>query len=185
MEWYPLVINPQYEITKTGRIRNAKTKYELKPQNRGGYLRVGLSNDGIRQTYSIHRLVSQQFIPNLENKPEVNHKDYNTLNNNVDNLEWVTRKENTDHKMSGEHGEKLRIKLRETVKKGITANEISVLQLDLDNNILSEFKSMSEAERQTGVNRKSIRFCIRGQRQTAGGFKWELKEGSTTIENNL
>jgi len=44
-----------------------------------------------------HRLVAQTFIPNKHNKPEVNHKDGNGLNNNIDNLEWVTHKENMQH----------------------------------------------------------------------------------------
>lgn len=185
MEWYLLNINPNYEITKTGLIRNIHTKYVLIQQERLKYLRVRL-NYGDCKTYSVHRLVAEQFIPNPENKLEVNHKDFNTKNNNVENLEWVTRQENNLHKMSGEHGERLKQQMAfNIVEYGVKTNEKPVLQYDLDHNFLQEYRSMIEAERQTGVNRKMIRFCVRKQMKSSGGFLWELKEGSTTIENNL
>lgn len=56
-----------------------------------------LSKDGKVKNESIHRLVAQAFIPNPDSKPQVNHIDCNTLNNNVSNLEWCTAKENTVH----------------------------------------------------------------------------------------
>lgn len=58
---------------------------------------VGLTKYGKRTTYLVHRLVAQAFIPNPENKPQINHKDGNTLNNNIDNLEWATAAENNEH----------------------------------------------------------------------------------------
>lgn len=62
-----------------------------------GYLTVRLSDTDKIKTHRVHRLVAEAFIPNPNNKPYVNHKDSNRQNNNVDNLEWVTAKENTDH----------------------------------------------------------------------------------------
>lgn len=183
IEWYLLNLNPNYEITKTGVIRNKNTKYILKPQERGGYLRVGLSDNGKRKTYSVHRLVAEQFIPNPLYKEEVNHKDLDKKNNNIDNLEWVTRQENTDHKMKM-YGEELNKKLKKGIIKAINKNKKPVLCFSIDNKFIKEYESMSEAERLTGINRKSIRYCILGKRQEAGGFKWKLREGSTTIENN-
>jgi len=58
---------------------------------------VPLSKNGKRTRCQVHRLVAQAYIPNPENKPQINHKDGNPLNNNIDNLEWVTQSENMRH----------------------------------------------------------------------------------------
>ena len=75
-------------------------KERIKPYKR--YIISLVGNDGKRKTFQVHRLVAKAFIPNPENKPEVNHKDGNSMNNVVSNLEWVTHKENSSHAfMSG------------------------------------------------------------------------------------
>lgn len=67
---------------------------EIKPYKRGkGYLCVELD----KTPKAVHRLIAFAFIPNPENKPQINHKDGNKLNNSVDNLEWMTNKENSNH----------------------------------------------------------------------------------------
>ena len=76
-----------------------------------GYLQVCLAN---KNTYSIHRLVALTFIENKENKPEVNHKDGNKLNNHVSNLEWNTTQENLEHKRINNLGKTLKAKLSAT-----------------------------------------------------------------------
>lgn len=92
----------KYEVSSTGKVRSnnylghGKTK-EMKPWDNGGYQRVTLWSGGKKANRLIHRLVAEAFIPNPENKPEVNHKDGNKYNNRADNLEWSTRKENLDH----------------------------------------------------------------------------------------
>lgn len=83
-----------YEITRDGKIINKHTGHTLAPQPNGkGYLRVSIG----KKLMFVHRLVAEKYIPNPENKPQVNHKDGNKLNNCVDNLEWVTNQENRNH----------------------------------------------------------------------------------------
>ena len=85
-----------YQVSNFGNVRSLRTNKNLYYSKAGKYYRVGLFN-GQRKTFAIHRLVAEAFIPNLENKPCVNHIDCNTFNNNVSNLEWCTYKENNNH----------------------------------------------------------------------------------------
>ena len=90
-----------YQISrKGGRVRSyqrGKVRI-LKPKiNEDGYYEVQLRKDGKSYCCLVNRLVAQAYIPNPENKPEVDHRDNNPLNNDADNLRWVTRKENAEH----------------------------------------------------------------------------------------
>lgn len=85
-----------YQVSNLGRIKNKKGMF-LKPYLQNGYLRVGLyKNKSIKSIY-IHRLVATAFIPKIEDKNIINHKDGNKLNNNVQNLEWCNYSENNQH----------------------------------------------------------------------------------------
>lgn len=100
--WKPVLNNPHLEISNMGRLKR------LKGRNQGiqshfaldkdGYCKVNILNENGNWTQtSIHRLVAMAFLPNPENKPQVNHKDSNRQNNTVENLEWVTSRENVLH----------------------------------------------------------------------------------------
>lgn len=83
----------KYRVSNKGRVSNYKRI--LTPTDNGnGYLIIGLCKDGKKKNFYIHRLVAGAFIDNPKNKPVVNHRDYNTKNNNAENLEWATQKEN-------------------------------------------------------------------------------------------
>ena len=88
-----------YQVSNLGNVRSKKTNKQLYySSSTKGYLRVGLFKDKKRKMFYIHRLVAQTFINNENNKPCVNHKDCNILNNRADNLEWCTHKENNSYK---------------------------------------------------------------------------------------
>jgi hypothetical protein len=91
----------KYEASSFGNIRNIKSQKILKPGNSGGYLNLSLSSDndnGNKKPISVHRIVALTFIPNPENKLTVNHIDHDPFNNNVENLEWMTMKEQNNNK---------------------------------------------------------------------------------------
>ena len=148
-----------YRISNFGQVYSVKRKKLLKLINsHHGYKRVRLyTNINEWKTFAVHRLVAQKFIPNPNNLPEVNHKDDNHSNNNVDNLEWCTRKYNVNY---GNRTSK---------------TYVPVIMLDKENNFVKEFTNQIEAEKETGIRQGSISNCCRGFSKTAGGYKWRYK----------
>lgn len=93
-----------------------------------GYPRVSLVKDGRPQYISVHRLVAINFIPNPSHKPEVNHIDANKNNNCVNNLEWVTPKENSNHAIKLNLN-KSTVGLRGSMNKQAKLNEDKVIEI--------------------------------------------------------
>ena len=134
-----------------------------------GYLNIRLSKNNIRKTYSVHRLVAEAFISNLEAKGEVNHIDGNKQNNNINNLEWVTSSENQLHAYKNGLD-------KATTKRRNDYRSKPVIQI-LNNKIINTFPSVGEAQRQTGFCQGTISNCCRGNQKIAYGFVWRyLKE---------
>jgi len=90
----------RYQVSNLGKVKSLVRECILKFGIRGkGYLYVNLCKDGQVKKFSIHRLVAETFIPNPDNKPEVNHRDGIKNHNEATNLEWATSKENIEHAM--------------------------------------------------------------------------------------
>ena len=100
--WKPIAgYENYYEVSNLGRVRNIKRNKIVKSYtNKNGYQRVQLSLNKKKLNYMVHRLVASAFLPKPENKDVINHKDYDRSNNSVENLEWLTFKENTHYSMA-------------------------------------------------------------------------------------
>ena len=169
-----------YQISNKGNVKsigNNKTKKEkiLKSSvDTIGYLFVGLCKNGVQKRYFVHRLVAQAFIQNPNNYPQVNHKDENKQNNCVKNLEYCDAKYNVNYGTRN----------KRVVEKNTNHPSLSkpVLQINPNTNeIIAEFPSIKEVERQFGFLHSNISRCCNGKpkRKTAYGYIWRYKESVT------
>ena len=111
-KWKILKENENYSINEKGEIKNNITKKILRPSinKDSGYYQIDLWKDNKSRKYTLHRLVASNFIPNLENKPTVDHIDGNRLNNDISNLRWATYSEqNSRFNTFGVRSEKIKV----------------------------------------------------------------------------
>jgi len=149
-----------YLVTTCGRIWSDKVGRFLKPRiNKKGYLSVILTIDGRHISYQVHRLVASVYIPNIDNKPEVNHKDGIKSHNWINNLEWSTGHENMKHAYA--------TGLREPV----ISNNKKVM-LTLTDGTEKKYNSISEASRDTGLSVSGISHILNGYRDASNGYIW-------------
>ena len=155
--WLPLHgYDYNYYVSSLGNIR--KNDKLLKQSNCNGYKVVGLRKNNKSIQHKVHRIVAQVFIPNPDNLPQINHKDENKANNNVDNLEWCTALYNNTY---GSRPDKIRLsnsrrgcpdKTKEKIKQTVTKRQgKKVAQVDSDKRIIRIYQSTKEAERATGA----------------------------------
>ena len=140
--------------------------------SKDGYFRCQLSKEWNTKNYYIHRLVAQAFTLNPENKPQVNHEDWNKLNNSIKNLTWMTAKENMDHAHQNwlidcswnwshwnfwwDH-----------------PSSVKVRQYDLEWNLIKIWDAIIEASRELKINRRGICNCCRWLSKSSWGFIWK------------
>ncbi|WP_063601257.1 NUMOD4 domain-containing protein [Clostridium coskatii] len=174
-----------YQVSNSGKIRSVNRiiiysdgrifRYngrDLKTTLNKGYVNVKLSKHSKVETFKVHRLVAEAFISNPLNLPQINHKDENKTNNNVDNLEWCTGKynmnygtviqrvkNNTNHKLIGE---KLKNK-----------NGKKLYQYSLKGKLIKIYPSIHEAVR-NGFDKGAINRCIKKKVKTHKGFIFSL-----------
>ena len=154
-----------YQVSNFGRVKRVKTDRILKEfKNTDGYLLVHLYKNKVSSNQRIHRLVAQAFIPNTENKPQVNHIDENKTNNVVSNLEWVTSKENINHGTRNERMSK--------------TQSIPILAINLKTGKSQEFYGTRECARQLELQPSNISAVLKEILKQTGGYTFKyINEG--------
>jgi len=160
-----------YKVSNLGRVkslerihimngcvkRRVRKEIMLTPTYDRGYLILGLTTSkGIQKMKKVHRLVLEAFIPNIHNKRTVNHINGIKDDNRLENIEWATDLENTQHGR----------------KAGLFHDEKPINQIK-NGVIIDTFKSLSEASRKTNIQISNISYCCSGARKNAGGYQWE------------
>ena len=155
-------------LSKGNKVVNYLRKGVIKKQHiagKSGYQYVGLSIGDKPKYYSVHRLVAKAFIPNPDNLPEVNHIDEDHLNNQADNLEWVT------HIQNEHHGTKIERAARTRDRRPVEA-------LNEKGEVVASYDRIADAAKALGISISTIwQVCnkIRNYK-TAGGYRWRYKE---------
>lgn len=180
----------KYQISSTGEVKSF-SRWSKGKILKGGYsgnpgpyryiVLVKTCRKDAKMFY-IHRLVAQHFIENPHNKAEVNHIDGNTLNNDISNLEWCTRKENAKHASA------TGLLSKEGSHKRGKAHPMSkpVIQRTADGAFVKEWESVNQIMRETGIKADRIFRCCSPKYphdKSAAGYKWEYKYGENQTNN--
>jgi HNH endonuclease/NUMOD4 motif len=175
--WKTILGHEGYEISSTGIVKAKQRQVVYKDGRVGnfselimkpmltkkGYHKVHLSSnekEGYRTSKLVHRLVAEMFIPNPNNKGQVNHKDGNKLNNHADNLEWVTNQENHEHKLENNLVPDSHVPKR-------------VGKFSKNGELLEMFDSIYSAAKSVNARQWEVSRCVKGDRKTFKGFIWK------------
>lgn len=158
--WKAIMINgidTGYQVSNTGCVKNKNDHILSSYKNNSNYLCLKISVNNIKYNYLIHRLVAEIFIPNPENKEQVNHKNGKKTINWVGNLEWNTRKENMQHAVVNNL---LNPKYGENNPFAVHTEE----QIKMACKLLQENHSYNYISALSGVNRKTLEGIKNGKK---------------------
>lgn len=166
--WKTTQSNSNYSVSNTGRVRRSNSAKDCSMRDRKGYLAVDLYENGERSTKRVHRLVAEAFVPNPDNKPEVNHIDGNKHNNCASNLEWVTPKENCRHAWDmGLVKPSYGMLGKKNPNAGRKGKPIRIVETG------EIFNTLKECEEAIDGNNRHINDCLRGRQHTHRGYHFE------------
>ena len=188
-----------YKVSNLGRIksyvRDKNGKIMSPKKEKSGYMQICLRNNGEKEIFKVHRLVATAFLPNPDKLPQVNHKDENKTNNNVDNLEWCSASYNTNYGTRNERdrakkvGKKATSETKAKISKGLkgkmqgennpmhgkTGSEHPKSKKVICIETKQIFVSLKEA--QEWIQSGNVYKCLRrGKSSTAGGYHWMYYE---------
>lgn len=158
-----LVYSRKTYKNRDGRIRRIKTV-----QRKTGYINIGLNRDNKQFVIPLHRLVANAFIPNPDNKPQVNHINGIKSDNRAENLEWVSCSENIKHSYKKLNRNKVKSMLG--LYGGAHCRAIPVVRIS--NEGIKQYNSIVEAAQDNGVDPSNIVKCCKGKHNTCGGYLW-------------
>ena len=189
--WKPIKeFEGYYEVSNMGRVRSlnykrtGKEKILKNIEDYKGYLEVGLTKNGKRKQFKVHRLVAEAFIPNPENKPCIDHINTIRNDNRIENLRWATHEENSNNpltkkKMSENHREQIGENNHMYGRIGENNPKSKpIVQINPNTNeVLNTYSGISEASRQTGFKHSNISACCNNKFNRPGnniykGYKW-------------
>ena len=147
-----------YAITSCGKVWSYRSNRFLIPRIVNGYSQVTLRKNSKGKSYYIHRLVAEAYIPNPENKSQVNHINEIKSHNYIANLEWVTPKENMNFGTRKERANRA------------TAKKVYCVEID------KIFDSVSSAAKEIGCSAGNISNCLKGRYKTCAGYHWEYAQ---------
>lgn len=170
-EFKPIERTPNYGVNEDGCIINLFTRNKIKTSiDKHGYERVVLRDySKIKRSMSVHRLVANAWIPNADNKPQVNHIDGNKLNNTKPNLEWNTGSENTIH----------------SYEKELSSLSVSVSMYDIVNKTTTTYRSIQYLSIVLKVDDKLLLPYIRNSIKYPfmGRYKISILNENKVLEN--
>lgn len=176
-----------YEVSNLGKVKSMNYNHTWKEQVLKSWMSihwyeiVSLCTKGKSKTCTVHRLVWIEFIPNPENKPQINHINWRKTDNRVENLEWVTRSENVKHAYT-------------TWLKKSTDNNVFVTnnpnkwrfwknskhsrivyQYSIDLKFIKKWESIMDIQRELWMFNQNIIACCRWRAKTAWWYKWSYQ----------
>lgn len=178
--WKPIVAIPGYEVSSLGRVKklpcgkgfNSVERIKTLVTSKDGYLMLNWKTlDGKQHSKPIHRIVAEAFIPNPEQKDTVNHIDGDKTNNNVDNLEWATRREQLTHAYA--HALRVSHKGSENCNSKLSQDDVMFIRTYTVKR--SRTHGIPSMAKKFGVSYETIYNVLSG--------KTYKEEGSTTIPN--
>ncbi len=178
-KWKEIEGYTDYMVSNLGNVkslnynRTGKEKI-LKPKYNNGYYIIGLRKNGKQNFYLIHRLVAEAFIQNTDNKQFIDHINTDRSDNRVENLRWVTHKENCNNPLSIN---KWKGKNNHQAK--------SILQFDKNMNFVRKWECGMDIVRELGINCGNISSCCNGRKTKAGGFIWGFESDYERIHFNV